>query len=85
VKDAINRRKHGLPLSDGVSALEDPQCGSWYDLRFDYGEERMLTLGLSPRGVLLVVSTLREFNLTRIISVRKAKNYEIDQYGQSRT
>ena len=84
VKDVINRRKHGLPLSDGIPALEDPKADSWFDLRDDYGEERMLTLGLSPRGVLFVVSTLRELGVTRIISVRRAKGYEIEQYGQSR-
>lgn len=44
-KDALNRRKHLLSLADGISVLEDPDRESWIDSRFDYGEERILTLG----------------------------------------
>jgi uncharacterized DUF497 family protein len=44
-KDAENRRKHRLSLADGIAALEDPNYESWLDDRFDYGEERTITLG----------------------------------------
>jgi uncharacterized DUF497 family protein len=40
-KDAENRRKHGFCLEEGISALLDPDCVSWIDRRFDYGEERI--------------------------------------------
>ncbi|MGH9605595.1 MAG: BrnT family toxin [Terracidiphilus sp.] len=40
-KDALNRRKHGLSLEEGVPALDDPNFESWIDDRFDYDEERM--------------------------------------------
>jgi uncharacterized protein len=60
LKDALNLRKHGLRLVDGVDALEDPDQDSWLDDEVDYGEERIITLGLSNRRVLFVVSTLRE-------------------------
>ena len=46
-KDALNRRKHGLSLADGIPALEDPDGETWIDNRFDYDEERMITLGLT--------------------------------------
>lgn len=46
-KDALNRRKHGLRLAEGIPALEDPE----------YGEERIITLGLTGKGILYVVST----------------------------
>jgi uncharacterized protein len=85
VKDSINRRKHGLSLAEGIPTLEDPERDSWFDLRGDYGEERMLTLGLSRRGVLYVVSTVRGLDLTQIISLRRAKQHEIGRYGHSRT
>jgi uncharacterized protein len=85
LKDALNLRKHGLRLADGVDALEDPDRDSWLDDEVDYGEERIITLGLSNRRVLFVVSTLREEALTRIISVRKAEDDEIEQYGLGRS
>jgi hypothetical protein len=84
-KDALNRRKHGLSLEEGIPALEDPNFYFWFDQRFDYGEERIITLGLGQRGVLYVVSTLRSLDCTRIISVRRAEDYEIEQYGLGRS
>jgi uncharacterized DUF497 family protein len=79
-KDAVNRRKHGLSLADGVLALEDPDRETWIDNRFDYGEERSITLGLGEFGVLYVVSTEPKVNSVRIISVRRAEIYEIQRY-----
>jgi hypothetical protein len=84
-KDALNRRKHGLSLAEGVDALKDPNFYFWFDERFDYGEERVITLGVSKGQVLYVVSTETEDTLTRIISVRKAEDYEIEQYDLGRT
>ncbi len=79
-KDALNRRKHGLSLMDGIPALNDPDRDSWIDDRFDYGEERIVTLGMSSRKILYVVSTERSGDITRLISVRKAKKNEIKRY-----
>ncbi|MGO9777262.1 MAG: BrnT family toxin [Terracidiphilus sp.] len=80
----MNRRKHGLSLAVGIDALEDPYRDSWIDDRFDYGEERIVTLGLSKEGILYVVSTDWGENWTRIISVRGAENDEIEQYDLGR-
>ncbi len=80
-KDALNRHKHGLNLAEGIPALNDPNREFWTDDRFDYGEQRLVTLGFGRRQVLYVVSTQRSENLTRIISVRKAEGYELEQYG----
>jgi len=76
VKDAENRRKHGLSLEDGIDALEDLNLQTWTDDRYDYGEVRSATVGLGKRGILLVISTLRNEDVTRIISVRKANANE---------
>jgi len=75
-KDAENRRKHGFGLEDGIDALEDPNFETWFDDRFDYGEVRSATVGLGRTGMLLVITTLRGEDLTRIISVREANSYE---------
>lgn len=82
-KDVLNQRKHGLSLADGIPALEDPQCDSWIDDRFDYGEERIITLGMNFPNVLYVVSTEWDEETTRIISVRKAEPDEVERYDLS--
>ncbi len=84
-KDALNRRKHGLSLKDGIPALEDPQRDCWIDNRLDYGEERMVTLGMGVRRVLYVVTTERAVDYIRIISVRNAVKDEIERYGMGRS
>jgi uncharacterized protein len=76
VKDAENRRKHGLCLEQGIDALLDPNLLSWLDQRFDYGEERTLNLGRVSTEVRFVVITEVSDQVTRIISVRKAEKYE---------
>ena len=79
-KDVLNQRKHGLSLADGIPALEDPDRESWIDDRFDYGEERIATLGMGEQQVLYVVSTEPTEEITRIISVRRAEPDEIERY-----
>jgi hypothetical protein len=84
-KDALNQRKHGLSLADGIPALEDPGRDVSIDDRFDYGEIRLVTAGRSGSKVLIVVSTELSKNeddeeITRIISVRKAQWYEEDWF-----
>lgn len=74
-----------MSLAVGIDALEDPYRDSWVDDRFDYGEERIVTLGLSKEGILYVVSTDWGENWTRIISVRGAENDEIEQYDMGRS
>jgi hypothetical protein len=82
-KDVLNQRKHGLSLADGIPALEDPERESLIDDRFDYGEERIITLGMNLHRVLHVVSTERDEETTRIISVRKAEPNEVERYDLS--
>jgi uncharacterized DUF497 family protein len=84
-KDATNQRKHGLSLADGIPALEDPERVSWIDDRFDYGEERTANLGVGQKRLLYVVTTERDEETTRIMSVRRAEPHEIELYGFSRS
>lgn len=84
-KDVLDQRKHGLSLAEGIPALEDPERDSWIDSRFDYGEERMVTLGMGRRQVLYVVSIERDEACIRLISVRRAEDHEIERYGLGRS
>ena len=82
-KDVLNQRKHGLSLADGIPALEDPNRDCLIDDRFDYGEERLITLGLNQQQVLYVVTTEWDEETIRIISVRRADPDELERYGRS--
>lgn len=57
-KDNImNRKKHGLSLEAAVPAMQDPNRYFWIDDRYDYDEERLITLGRNELDILVVVST----------------------------
>lgn len=49
------------------------------DDRYNYGEQRLITLGLLQERVIAVVHTEND-DLVRIISVRKATKYEQQLY-----
>ena len=84
MKDAENRRERGLALQDGADALDDPNAQTRTDDRYDDGEVRNATVGLGKQGILLVLSTLRAEDETRILSVRKANSYEHNRYFSGR-
>jgi uncharacterized DUF497 family protein len=46
------------------------------DDRFDYGEERLISLGVLAARVVVIVHTPRGSELTRIIFIRKANGSE---------
>ena len=75
VKRASNLKKHGLDLADASQVIESGQTVTFEDRRFDYGEERFVTLG--PLGDTLVVIVTAEIDdHIRIISMRKADRHE---------
>jgi uncharacterized DUF497 family protein len=49
------------------------------DDRYDYGEERLVTLGILEGRIVVVVHTENEDSI-RIISIRKATKYEEREY-----
>ena len=52
------------------------------DTRQDYGEDRWIGLGLLEHRVVVVVYTSRDSDLVRVISMRKALQYERFQYQE---
>ena len=54
-------------------------CVTFEDNRFDYGEERLITLGLLAGRVLVIAHAPRN-SATRIISMRKANRREQEIY-----
>jgi uncharacterized DUF497 family protein len=77
-KDAINRAKHGFPLALAVPLFDGTErVGP--DVRFDYGEERLVARGMIEGRLFVCVFTRRGETL-RIISLRKANRREQDAY-----
>lgn len=79
-KNQINIGKHGIDFRDAVRVFDDPNCMIRADNREDYGEERFQIMGFTPSGVLVVIFTEREEDVTRIISAREATKSEKKLY-----
>ena len=79
-KRQINIKKHGLDFVD-VTALFDGEIVTLPDERFDYGETRLIVMGILRNQIVVVVYTERGENI-RIISARKATKNEQIYYFQ---
>ena len=77
-KRVENIRKHGLDFRD-VTELFDSETYTVVDDRYDYGEDRLRTLGI-VNGRILAVTHTEMNDLIRIISLRKAEKYEQEIY-----
>ena len=63
-KKASNFAKHGLDFEDAKRVFDGP-CVTFADDRFDYGEERFITLGLLD-GCVVIVAHAPRGNVTRL-------------------
>lgn len=80
-----NLRKHGVRFREAAAVFRDPLAITLFDTDHSNGEERWITIGVSDIGrVLVVCHTYREETLNsaiiRLLSSRKAKKREIEQY-----
>ena len=81
VKDAENRRKHkGVSLAEGASVLLDPRMLVQEDPD-SVDEQRLIGLGMSDIGRLLVVIWTMRGDTVRPISARKAEPKEAKNYA----
>ena len=77
-KAARNLCKHGVSFDDATDVFHDDLVVIEDDP--DPDEERFTIVGMSRRGLLLVVYTERRAGTIRIISARKAADHEIRAY-----
>ena len=77
-KRRSNLTRHGIDFAD-VSQLFEVPAMSWADDRYDYGERRLLRVGLLHGEVVVVVYTGTD-HVIRLISARKATRDEEIQY-----
>ena len=78
-KDAVNKEKHGVSLTD-AAFIDWNAALIWQDTRQDYGETRMIALAPIGERLYCVVYVAREDD-RRIISLRKANYREVIQYA----
>lgn len=79
-KSRQNESKHGLSFHDAGTVFAGP-CTTFTDERFDYGEERFITLGRLD-GRMVVIAHTQRGDRTRIISMRKANSREQRLYAE---
>lgn len=74
-KRTSNLKKHGLDFDDAATVIESGRTVTFEDRRFNYAEERFMTLGLLADQVVVIVTSETEDEI-RIISMRKATRHE---------
>jgi uncharacterized DUF497 family protein len=77
-KRRSNFAKHGLDFAD-VPEVFAGATFTFEDDRFDYGEQRFITLGLL-RSMVVVMAHLEQDDAVRIVSMRKATKHEQKTY-----
>ncbi|MEN9896171.1 MAG: hypothetical protein RIR97_2023 [Pseudomonadota bacterium] len=78
-KNRRNIQKHGIDFNRAALIFRGPVVER-VDDREDYGEERLIALGLVGQDVYRVVFTEPEENVIRLISVQKAGKLESEIY-----
>ena len=74
-----NLAKHGISFDEASTVFGDPLAGTIPDPRRS-AEERLVTIGHSGRGALVVVIHVERGSRTRIISARRATRRERRRY-----
>jgi uncharacterized DUF497 family protein len=82
-----NRDKHGVTFEEAATVFRDSKALSIFDPDHSEAEDRWITMGISGKGRLLIVShTFQEESddagIVRIISSRKATRQETKTYGE---
>ena len=85
-KNRLNIEKHDICFEEAQEVFLDPMHISKLDHRFDYFEERWITLGATTKDKILVVANMffddNGEEIIRIISARKANDKERIFYEQ---
>jgi uncharacterized DUF497 family protein len=79
-KERRNKRKHGLGFQEATTVFGDSLAVTVSDPDHSTGEERLLTVGQSSTGRLLVVCHIEQGDTIRIISARRATAHERKDY-----
>lgn len=81
-KNQKNLAKHGITF-ELAQEIFAHKVVTLEDVRLDYGEKRMVAIGVLQEGVYLMVVYTKRQNKTRIISARKANKQERRLYEKT--
>ena len=85
-KNDLNLQKHGVGFEEAKEIFSDPFHVSKLDHRFNYFEERWITVGATSKEAILVVANMffdeEGEEIIRIISARRANQKERIFYEQ---
>jgi uncharacterized protein len=71
-----NLKKHGVCFDEAATVFYDPVSATFADPNHSEGEQRLITVGVSSQGRLLVVAHTERGNAVRIINARPATAHE---------
>jgi uncharacterized DUF497 family protein len=82
-----NQDKHGVAFDEAATVFRDSKAISIFDLDHSESEDRWITIGISEKGRVLIVShSFKEESenavTIRIISSRKTTEQETKTYGE---
>ncbi|MFL5381627.1 MAG: BrnT family toxin [Longimicrobiaceae bacterium] len=82
-KAAANAARHGVTFSEAATVLADPLAIDLPDPDHSIEEERLLLLGQSENGRLLIVTLTVRGDIVRIISAKPMTSRERRTYEQA--
>ncbi len=77
-KAAANERKHGVTFDEAATVFLDLFEATIPDPDHSWNEDRWISMGVSDKGRLLVVTYMERRGIPRIISARTATRREIE-------
>ncbi|MDP2992954.1 MAG: BrnT family toxin [Deltaproteobacteria bacterium] len=82
-KARLNVKTHGISFDEASTAFRDPLSQTIDDPLHSEGEERLVLIGRSMQGRLLVIVHMERGDRIRIISVRLATKKERFRYEEN--
>jgi len=79
-KAEANLRAHGVSFELAKTVFKDPFAVEFLDDREDYGENRLVIIGMAEGRIVLFVAYTEREERIRIISARRATQHEQDEY-----
>ena len=79
-KERRNKRAHGIGFQEATTVFGDALAVTVSDPDHSVGEERLITIGQSSSGRLLVVCHIEQGDTIRIISARRPTAHERKDY-----
>ena len=84
-KAELNRKRHRVTFEEARTIFEDALARLKYDPEHSQVEQRLVAIGVSERGRLLVVAYCERGDRIRLISARKPTRRERKSYEDQRS